>query len=130
MDRNIWISMDFQNSFNFTVIGAFGHQMNDSELILFGGFKYLETHDTILTETKKKSTEFVLYPFNNPHVFIFNVDKNLLTCNDYYHLPYGILNTGNQLIYSQKKIYFVGNLNSNSFYTNISYPEFTEEMNS
>lgn len=126
--RNSWSVIDFQNSFNFTVIGPFGHQINDNEIILFGGFKYLESKESNL-KNMGKDYNFILYPFNNSNVFTFNIAENLITCNNYYHLPYGVQNIGNQLIYHQKKIFFAGNLNTKSFYTNIGNPEFTEENN-
>jgi hypothetical protein len=127
IERNSWSEIDFQNSFNFTVIGPFGHQINDNEILLFGGFKYLESKEG--PKELNKDYNFILYPFNNPNVFTFNVAESLVTCNNYYHLPYGVQNVGSQLIYYQNKIFFSGNLNTNSFYTNIGNPEYTEENN-
>ena len=127
LDRNSWATLKFNNAFDFCSINGFAHQLNDNEIILFGGSRYTEDY---VGPKKNGQSEFITYPFNNPYIFIFNVDEDYISINDNYALPYGVNFNGTQVIFNKKKLFFIGNLNVNSFYTNISNPDFTEENNS
>lgn len=126
IERNSWAVIYFDNSFEFGSINSFGCQINDNEIILFGGSKYLED----MTGPRKEGrSEFITYPFNNPHVYIFNVDEEYVTCNDSFSLPYGVNFACSQPLFEKKKLFFMGNLNSKSSYQNVNVAEFTEEVN-
>ena len=124
IERNSWSVIDFDNSFEFSSINGFGHQINDNEILLFGGSKYLEDMTGVVKDGR---AEFINYPFNNPYVYIFNVDEEHISCNDSYALPYGVNFAGVQPIFHNKKLFFMGNLNSKSNYQNVHIAEFTEE---
>lgn len=124
--RNSWTVIDFGNSFEFGSVNGFGAQINDNEVLLFGGSKYLED----MTGPRKDGrAEFITYPFNNSHVYIFNVDEEYVSVNDTYALPYGVNFAGSQPLIDKKKLFFMGNLNSKSMFQNINTADFTEVVN-
>lgn len=128
IQRNSWSEVMTQKSYEYTGISPFGIQINNSEILLFGGLKYLNVRETQVQDPTN-TQDFILYPFNGSNVYLFNMDDGILCLNNFFSVPMGIQNTGNQLIFSQKKIHFSGNLNTQSFYNNLGRAEFTDSIN-
>lgn len=125
LEKGFWTEYVLKNSFPLELVGPFCAQINPKELVIFGGFKY-HTPDT--PGAPVKPSEMIMqYPFGNSLIFQLSVDEKVISCNPHFSLPYAIINTGNQLLASQSKLFFVGGLNTTTFYQDLQEIEFNQQ---
>jgi regulator of replication initiation timing len=123
LDKGFWVEYNLKNSLPLELIGPFCSQINSKELVIFGGFKY-QTPDN----SQAKSSETVLqYPFGNSLIYQLSVEEKVMTANPHFNLPYSLINTGNQVIPHQSKLYFVGGLNTTTFYQDVQEIDFNQQ---
>lgn len=126
-DKGFWTEFSLKNNFQFELIGPFCAQINSKEVVVFGGFKYHVNES--LTQTQKTDEMILQYPFNNSHVFTLSLEEKVVSCNSNFYLPFGLMNTGNQIIPSGGKLFFVGGLNICSYYQDMQEIDFSQHYN-
>lgn len=126
LDKGFWTEYVLKNSAPVELVGPFCAQINPKELIIFGGFKYQSGEGP---KGDTKAVEAVLqYPFNNNAILQLSVDEKVITANPHFHIPYGVINTGNQVICSNSRLFFVGGLNTETFYQDIQEIDFNSQF--
>lgn len=125
-DKGFWTECPLKNGLGPELVGPFATQINEKEILIFGGFKYFPAEDSKSTKSAN-GTQYLKYPFNNSNVLLYNIEEAVISTSQHFNLPFGVLNTGSQLIYTQKKIYFVGGLNTTCTYPDLPLIDFSTE---
>lgn len=126
LDKGFWTEYVLKNSAPVELVGPFCAQINPKELIIFGGFKY-QSGEGPRGDTK--TADAVLqYPFNNSAILQLSVEEKVISANPHFHLPYGVVNTGNQVICSNSRLFFVGGLNTETFYQDLQEIDFNSQF--
>lgn len=125
IERGSWVEFPLKSCVSMQLVGPLATQINDKEIVVFGGLKYRRPID----EKNMESPNGTVWGFNNQTFFIINVEDGFMTMSDHFALPFGLLSTGNQLFTHQKKIYFVANLNTHSTFPEVQNVDYSEETN-
>lgn len=125
LDKGFWVEYHLKNSLPLELVGPFCAQINHKELVIFGGFKYLSSETA---GGQSKPSEAVLqYPFGSDLIYQVSVEERVATANPHFRLPYAVINTGNQILSHQSKLYFVGGLNTSTFYQDVQEIDFNAQ---
>jgi len=88
--------------------GIFAVSVNPQQIAVFGGFRHISYEK----QSGSKSSELLYdYPYNNPRIWLYNVEEETVKLLDNMHLGYGLFNEGNQSIVDGKSVYCVGRFN-------------------
>lgn len=88
--------------------GMFAVSVNPQQIVVFGGFRHVSFEKGSSTKTQEMLFD---YPYNNPRIWLYNVEEETVKLIDSMHLSYGLFNEGNQCVVDGKAVYCVGRFN-------------------
>lgn len=64
IDKGLWSTLNLKNAVLLNIVGAFACQLNEKEILIFGGYKYHINSETIYENDQKESVNVFIFYFS------------------------------------------------------------------